>query len=350
LSYRTADGRRVRESSKTTDREIAKRILEDKRGRLARGETLLPRVDRITYNEARDDLRTYYETHATRDLAEADARLKHLDRFFAGRRLVAITPDVITAYARARQAPKRADDGTSKPGAANGTINRELATLSKLLRLAYEHGKLQRLPVVKKLREADPRAGFVTRDQFISIRKALPDELKTAATVSYTFGWRKREVLDLKRHQYNAQDGTLRLDPGSTKNSDGRVVHATPELRAMLDAQLGAVRELERKDGRVIAWLFPHLTGPLAGDRIADPRKAWEAACRAAGQPSVLVHDLRRSAVRNMEKAGVPRSVAMKLTGHRTESVYRRYAIVSDADLVDASDKLDRAASRAGLA
>ena len=55
------------------------------------------------------------------------------------------------------------------------------------------------------------------------------------------------------------------------------------------------------------------------------------------------LHDLRRSAVRNMEQAGVPRSVAMKLTGHRTENVYRRYAIVSDADLQEASRRLARA-------
>jgi integrase len=174
-------------------------------------------------------------------------------------------------------------------------------------------------------------------------------------TVAYTFGWRKREVLDLKRHQYSAQDETLRLDPGTTKNREGRVVRITPELRAMLDAQVARVRELERKAERVIPWLFPHLDedNPRArsrtdrvGQRIRDPRKAWESACKAAGLPGLLIHDLRRSAVRNMEQAGVPRSVAMKLTGHKTENVYRRYAIVSDADLDSAAQKLAAAAGR----
>ena len=94
------------------------------------------------------------------------------------------------------------------------------------------------------------------------------------------------------------------------------------------------------KAERVTPWLFPHLEGALAGQRISDPRKAWESACKAAGLPGLLIHDLRRSAVRNMEQAGVPRSVAMKLTGHKTESVYRRYAIVSDADLADAARRL----------
>jgi integrase len=355
ISYNASDGRRVRESTRTNDKEAAKRLLKDREGRAARGEVMLPRVDRITYDEARADLVAYYKTSGDRDLSEAEARLRHLDEFFSKRRLVTITPDVVTAYAAERQANRKDENENVIPGAANGTINRELATLSKMLRLAFEHGKLQRPAIVKKLREADPRAGFVTREQFASVRKHLPEELRVAATVAYTFGWRKREVLDLQKGQYSTQEGTLRLDPGKTKNREGRVVRLTPELRAMLDAQVARVRELERKVERVIPWLFPHLDedDPRArsrtdrvGQRIRDPRKAWESACKAAGLPGLLIHDLRRSAVRNMEQAGVPRSVAMKLTGHKTENVYRRYAIVSEADLDSAAVRLAEAASR----
>jgi len=78
----------------------------------------------------------------------------------------------------------------------------------------------------------------------------------------------------------------VRLDPGETKNGDGRVVHVTPELRSMLDAQVERVRELERSQGRIIRWLFPHLDAAYVGARIADPRKAWRAACVAAGHPA----------------------------------------------------------------
>ena len=157
---------------------------------------MLPRLDKILYEDARADLRAFYETHKTRDIAEADQRLKRLDPFFMGRRLVTITPDIVTSYAQYRLGQH----------AANGTINRELSTLSKMLRLAYEHGKLQRLPIVKKLREAEPREGFVMDDQFASIRRHLPVNLQAAMSVAYTFGWRKQEV-----HGWNVGTTTRRL-------------------------------------------------------------------------------------------------------------------------------------------
>jgi integrase len=69
-------------------------------------------------------------------------------------------------------------------------------------------------------------------------------------------------------------------------------------------------------------------------------RRSWKTACKDAGVPGRLLHDLRRSAVRNLERARVTRSVAMRMIGHKTESVYRRYAIVSESDLREAAAKL----------
>src|SRR5438093_1831698 len=104
-----------------------------------------------------------------------------------------------------------------------------------------------------------------------------------------------------------------------------------------------AWRPLQKRLGRVIPALFPHMggRGRRRGDQIKDFRKAWKAACEAAGVPGRLRHDFRRTAVRNMERNGVSRSTATKLTGHKTEAVYRRYAIVSDQDLREASLRLD---------
>lgn len=338
LNYIDSAGRRHRESSGCALKRDALLILQERAGKAATGQPIVPRMDKVSYEDARADLLTHYEVRGSRDLEEAGYRLAHLDRRFAGWRLGAIGPAEVEAYARQRL----------EQGATAGTVNRELATLRTMLRLACDHGKLARVPKIGQLREAAPRSGFVTRPQFDAIARHLPLELQAAALVAFVYGWRKREILDLELRHLDLAAGTLRLDPGTTKNGEGRVVHLTPELREALIEQGARIRELEHKAERVTPWLFPHLEGPHAGHKMIDIRKAWDRACSAAGYPGLLFHDLRRSAVRNMEQASVPRSVAMKITGHKTESVYRRYAIVSDGDLRAASAKIAEA-SRGNL-
>jgi len=326
------NGRPVRESTGTAKEKKAEQVLKAREGRAAAGLPLLPRADRVRYDEAAEDLRTHYETTGERGTKEAARRFAHLTRFFQGRRLASLSGADVTAYVAQRQAEQ----------ASNGTINRELGVLGKLLRLAYRHNKLARVPAFSFLKEAAPRQGFFEREQFEAVRRLLPDDLKAVVTIAYTYGWRvPSEVLTLERRQLDLQAGTLPTDPATTKNDDGRVVYLTAELTALLAAQVERIRTAERRLGRIIPWLFPHLTdaGHL-GERRTKLRKVWHTACRRAGVPGRIPHDFRRTAVRNLERSAVPRSVAMKITGHRTEAVYRRYAIVSDADLQEASRRL----------
>lgn len=112
---------------------------------------------------------------------------------------------------------------------------------------------------------------------------------------------------------------------------------ALPELAALLQEQRERTTALEKVTGQIVPWVF-HRTG----QPIQWYETAWQSACKRAGMNGAWVHDLRRTAVRNLERAGVPRSVAMKLTGHKTESVYRRYAIATEADLREGVEKLAR--------
>ncbi len=273
----------------------------------------------------------HYETTGRRHLDEVEQRLAHLDKFFRGGRATNVGPTQVTTYVAQRQGH----------GVSNRTINIELALLKRMFRLAHENGKLLRVPRIKMLKEASPRQGFFEEDQYRAVRRHLPDDLQVAVAIAYTFGWRVRsEVLTLRRRQVDLKAGTLRLDPGSTKTGEGRLVYLTPELRHLLTHQWERVDGLAKKTGQVIPWMFPHLTGRFQGERIKSFRRARQTACRKAGVPWMLLHDFRRTAVRNLVNARVPERVAMKMTGHKTRSVFDRYHIVSPADLKDAARRL----------
>lgn len=324
------DGRCVRESTHTDKEHEAQRALNSIMGRLADGKPVLPRADRIRYDEIADDLRRHYQISGERGLREADARLKPLKAFFTGRRVVSIDAADAERYVQARQAA----------GLTNGTINRELSVLGKMLRFAYKGRKVLRLPVIHKLKEAPPRQGFFEPEQFNAVRRRLSEDLQVAVTIAYSYGWRRSEILTLTLAQVDLKAGTLRLEPGTTKNDEGRLAYLTPELRSLLTAQIERVRALERELGRIIPYLFPHLDRPHQGMRIKDFSEGWRSACIRAGVPGMLLHDCRRTAVRNLVNAGVPERVAMKVTGHKTRSIFDRYHIVSLGDLQDATRKL----------
>jgi integrase len=185
------------------------------------------------------------------------------------------------------------------------------------------------------------RQGFFEEEMFERVCRLLRPDYQVAVTIAKTYGWRMQsEILTLKWRRVDFPEGTLRLDPGTTKNDDGRLVYMTPEVKRLLGDQRVRVQALEQDTEKIIPWVFPHLSGRHCGERIQDFKKAWKTACVKAGCPGMLRHDFRRTAVRNMERVGVARSVATKVTGHRSESVYRRYAIVSDADLQEAAKKL----------
>lgn len=190
------------------------------------------------------------------------------------------------------------------------------------------------------MKEAAPRQGFFEPEQFAPVRKHLPPDLQAAVSIAYTYGWRMQsEVLTLTLSQLALEAETLRLEPGTTKNADGRLEYLTPELRTPLSVQVDRVKVLARQLNRVTPSLFPHLNGRFQGERRRDFRKAWQNALDKVGLAGMLRHDFRRMAVRNMVNLGVPKWVAMKITGHQTRAVFDQYHIVP-ADLQNAARTL----------
>ena len=193
------------------------------------------------------------------------------------------------------------------------------------------------MPHIPMLREDNVRTGFFERGEFEDVREQLPEPLRPVVTFAYLTGWRvPSEVLPMTWAQVDRAGKTIRLDPGTTKNSEGRV------LPYELLAELEAVMEgawAERKRLAAAGVLCPYVFH-RAGNRIKYFGDAWRSACKAAGLPGKLVHDFRRTAVRNLVRAGVPEKIAMGITGHKTRHVFDRYDIVNEADLRGALGKL----------
>jgi integrase len=179
-----------------------------------------------------------------------------------------------------------------------------------------------------RLEEGAPRQGFLEHDGFQAVRRRLPQDAADVFEFAYYSGWRRREIESLPWHMVDLVANMLRLDPAASKTKKGRVVPIPAPLRVVLDRRLA-----KRRDGCPLVF---HVTGHPMGDW----RKPWAQAVKGAGFPTLVLHDCRRTAVRNLVRAGVPDKVAMTFTGHRTRSVFDRYNIVSERDLHDAGSKL----------
>jgi integrase len=322
------NGQPVRESSGSELERVARTLLNKRLGAVAKGEPIVRGADKVRVDELLADLITEYKVNRRRSLERVKISVEHLKQSFSGARAHAVDTSQVRAYVAKRQADK----------ASNATINRELAALKRALTLGCQGQKILHRPYIPMLREDNARQGFFEPAQVEAVRRHLPEALKPLLTFGAITGWRLSEVLHLTWAQVDFHAGTVRLEPGTTKNRLGRMFSFTPPLRALLEAQRASTETLGKQTDRIIPLVFHR-----GGRPIKDFRGAWKAACTAAGVPGRLFHDLRRTAVRNLERAGVPRSVAMLMTGHKTESVYRRYAIVSEADLHHAAKQLHAA-------
>lgn len=330
-----ARGRMHRESTRREGYEEARAFLRERLAAVSRGEPVAPNPARITVSALLDDLENEYRVNG-RELGAITANVARLRTYFGTTRAL----DVTTADLRGFIAEHQRSE-TNPEGLSNGTLNRCLSALRRAYTLARQDTppKLSYRPHFPMLKEGPARAGFFERDQFEAVRRHLPAALQPIATFEYLTGWRNEsEVYRLTWAHVSFPEGVVRLDPGMAKNDKPRTFPLTTELRALLESQRAATEALQRRSGRIIPWVFHR-----DGRPVKDMRRAWRAACEAAGLPGRYQHDFRRTAVRNLVRAGVPERVAMELTGHRTRSVFERYNIVSEGDLRAAAALLNRA-------
>ena len=267
--------------------------------------------------------------------------LSQLDTFFGykpensdtnpGPSVLDIGTDTARAFVRQRQAE----------GVGNAVINRSLACLRRMLRIAFNENKIPTMPKINFLKEPLARKGFVELNSFEMLAKMLPTHLRAYVTFLYHCGGRSGEAKQIEWTQVDLRSRLIRLEDDQTKNSEARTV-PLPAVLVML------LTEIEPKTGRVFD--------------TTNLRKEWAKACAACGLGRIIevegkydaryegltLHDLRRSAARNLLQAGVPETVIMKIGGWKTRSVFDRYAVTSTADLTTAMQKWETASLRMG--
>jgi len=248
----------------------------------------------------------------------------HLKPFFGEFRAAQVGSELISRYVDERQTAK----------ASNATINRELAFLKRAYQLGYNATppRVYRVPSFPSLAEDNVRKGFLKDEEYEKLTTECAKEglwLRALLAVAYNFGWIKSELLGLRVRQVDLLARTIHLEVGETKNDGGRTVVMTDEVYTLLAACVAR----KAPDN----YVFTRENG----QQVRDFRTTWTNVCDRAGVPDLLLHDLRRTGVRNLRSLDVAESVAMEISGHKTPSVFRRYDITDEADLAEAAERLN---------
>lgn len=327
IQYYACNGKRVRESTGSGDYRAAQQILRERLTAIGRGEPIEPhRRRQVPVSELYEGLTRHYRINGRKSLDAVERRWKHLKKFFADMAARNITHKILGDYIDKRFEEK----------AAPATINRELAALKTMLRLGSRDHNLT-VPLFPHLVENNVRTGFIEQADFDRL-SSLATELwlRLFLEMAFQYGWRKQEILGLRVRQVDARTSLIRLDVGSTKNSEGREVTMTP-----------AIRELIRQ---AIAGKKPddYLLTRSDGLPAKDFRKGWKKLCEKAGLNGLHIHDFRRSAAREYRKAGVPESTIMDIGGWKTREMFKRYAITDSKDIAAAIARREQARAENG--
>jgi integrase len=351
------NGRPVFESTGTCDKTKAGKYLKDRiievgADRLGIKTFIPQKARKITVSDLLDNLEENL-TIRHKLSPQVKSKMKPLKAVFGWMLARSVTDEMILEYIGIRQ--QGVPEGKfplSKMEYAlrefnsisDTTINRELQILRQSFRLRRKD--VGEGPSAPKFQEMNVREGFFNRRDFEAIVEKLPDDLKDYARFAYLVGWRKGELASLGWDDLTIETRELRLKRSDSKNGEPRKIILEDELWEIIQRRWVA-RKYKDENGEwhISPLVFYRVRGKgvrKTGTSIGDFHKIWKKACEDAEIPPKYFHDFRRTAVRNMRRAGVSEEVAMKISGHKTPSVFKRYNITDDRDIVDALSKTQK--------
>jgi len=325
-------GKEYRESSGSKSEEKARRKLKKHLQDIG-NRRFVPNEDRLTFEDMVKDLVNDYQINNKRSLSTVLNHVRHLRGFFGMDRAVDITSGGVKSYQVQRLGER----------ASHATVNREVAAIGRMLSLAVESDppKLSHKPKFQMLEGENVREGFLDHGSFLTLLQNLPDYLNQIVEFLYYSGWRQGAARSLEWKDVDLEGRTARLRIASSKNKEPWIVP--------LAGRLWDITQDRLKDRRLDCRYVFHRDGR----KIGDFKKSWKTACKKSGLGGMEVqedgrkkyvgtipHDMRRCTARNLSRAGVPEQLAMKITGHKTNSMYRRYRIVDEDELREAQEKL----------
>jgi integrase len=312
-----------RESLHTQDAKEAKRMLKERvtAGTHTRRLAAPVVAHGRGIGELLDTLETEYKMQGRKSLEALRTRFKPLKEYFGASPACELRTEHLRQYVLLRQGE----------GKANATINRELSALRRAYTLAAESDYELRVPKFPMLRENNVRQGTYTREEIDRLVECLPAHVKPVVRFAYLTGRRRGEILQLKWSDVNWRERYIAVRQETTKTGDPDHIPMEGELLDLM-AKLHAAKTLKYEN---ISWVFHY-----RGKPFTKFYKSWHQALDKAGLPDRLFHDIRRTVSTDLDEAGVPRQVAMRITGHKTESTYLRYRIVKDTSIREAQAKL----------
>jgi integrase len=322
------NGRSVSRSSESTNYDDAVKLLTKLQGQKHRGELTGGAPDKVLIGELLDDVLKSNIEESTRKIWKLVVE-KSIRPFFGNTKAARLTTDMMDQYRKKRL----------KDGVTDATVNRELSVLRTSFHNARKRTppKVNIVPYFPMVKETNVRQGFLSDEEYVTLRDALPPELRPLFVCDYMLGIRRSELLAIDWDQISFEEMVIHLPPDTTKNKEGRNVPIVPG--DMEDLLRAAKAERDKN------WPKSKAVFSRGGQRIMDIRSAWDKAVKAAGITTadgrkLTLHDLRRTSVRNMRRANIPQVVRMKISGHKTDSMERRYNIAYDEDILIAREAL----------